>query len=176
MTQQLLNKTLLQIAGHLVIESDEQQRDFEQLYISLARTKLPTDKSLLINSDFSFERSDLFFTEAIPKSRLETLDRLVENQEDQRKPTFRVFVREVPVREQLIHGSVPTWAAGAKVSQSIGPFQNQDGRQFWYDFYAISKFIALYVQGLNEPVLLFRVATGRVNPGAVPSRLIRNKK
>lgn len=172
MTQQLLNKALLQIAGHLVIESDEQQRDFEQLYISLARTKLPTDKSLLINSDFSFERSDLFFTEAIPKSRLETLDRLVTNQEAQTQPAFRVFVREVPVREQLIHGSVPTWAAGAKVSQSIGPFQNQDGRQFWYDFYTISKFIALYVQGLNEPVLLFRVARGRVNPGAVPSRLI----
>ncbi|MCF2151906.1 hypothetical protein IQ276_036980 [Desmonostoc muscorum LEGE 12446] len=172
MTQQLLNKALLQIAGHLVIESDEQQRNFEQLYTSLARTKLPTDKSLLINSDFSFERSDLFFTEAIPKSRLETLDRLVENQEAQRKPTFRVFVREVPVREQLIHGSVPTWAAGAKVSQSIGPFQNQDGRQFWYDFYAISKFIALYVQGINEPVLLFRVARGRVDPGALPSRLI----
>lgn len=172
MTQQLLNKALLQIAGHLVIESDEQRRNFEQLYTSLARTKLPTDKSLLINSDFSFEKSDLFFTEAIPKSRLETLGRLVENQEAETKPTFRIFVREVPVREQLIHGSVPTWAAGAKVSQSIGPFQNQDGRQFWYDFYAISKFIELYVQGINEPVLLFRVDKGRVNSGAVPSRLI----
>jgi hypothetical protein len=172
MTQQLLNKILLQIAGHLVIESDEQQCNLEQLYTSLARTQLPTDKSLLINSDFSFERSDLFFTEAIPKSRLETLNRLVENQEAQRKPTFRVFVREVPVREQLIHGSIPSWAAGAKVSQSIGPFQNQDGRQFWYDFYAISKFIVLYMQGINEPVLLFRVDKGRVNPGAIPNRLI----
>lgn len=172
MTQQPLNKALLQLAGHLVIDSAEQQRNFELLYTSLARTTLSTDKKQLISSDFSFEQSDLFFEQSIPQARLDALNLLARNQDAQREePAFRMFVREVPIREQLIYGSMPAWAAGAKVSHSVGPFTNQDGRQFWYDFYTIRKLIALYIQGINEPVLLFNTSRERPASPPIVSRL-----
>ncbi len=72
-----------------------------------------------------------------------------------------MFVREVPIREPLLHASVPHWAAGARVSHSIGPFDHKDGRQFWFDFYPVAKLTALYIQGIAEPVLLYRLGSRR---------------
>jgi hypothetical protein len=154
-----ISETLLQLTGHLVVDSNEQERNLELLYRSLSRAALSMNRKLLINSNFSIEQSDLFFKEAVSKQRLDALDRLEQNRltNPELSPEFRVFVREVPVRESLVYGSMPAWAAGAKVSHSIGPFKNQDGRQFWYDFFPISQFVALYVQGINEPVLLFQI-------------------
>ena len=60
MNKQRLKKTLLRLAGHLVIDSDEQQNNFDLLYKSLAKAALPDDKSLLINTDFSIEKARSF--------------------------------------------------------------------------------------------------------------------
>lgn len=154
-----LNATLRGLAGHLIIETEEQRSRLERLYSSLAKTYLPNDLRLLKGSDLSIERSDLFFDDKIAPQRMDRLSLLAENMEEE--PSLRVFVREVPVRDQMIYGSVPAWAAGAKINHTVGPFLNKDGRQFWFDFYAIEKFIALYIQGNPEPVLLFRVRQGQ---------------
>ncbi len=76
MKKRRLEKTLRQLAGHLVIETREQQRDFELLYKTLAETALPDDKSFVIESDFSIGKADFFFDETIPKQRFEALDKL----------------------------------------------------------------------------------------------------
>lgn len=157
-----LKATLHGLAGHLAADTSEQQSRLERLYSSLAKTSLPEDFRLLKSSDFSFEKADLFFDEKIPPQRLERLAQLAENLEEE--PTLRVFVREIPVREQLAYGSTPSWGAGAQVNHSIGPFLNKDGRQFWFDFYLIEKWTALYLQGQPEPVLLFRVKQGQPIP------------
>lgn len=152
-----LEKTLRQLVGHLVIETDEQQRNFELLYRALAEAALPDDKSFVIQSDFSIGKADLFFDETISRQRFEVLDILAGKiAEAEEKPRYRVFVREVPIREPLLHASVPQWAAGARVSHSIGPFDHKDGRRFWFDFYPVAKLTALYLQGIAEPVLLFK--------------------
>ena len=177
MKKQLLKKTLRQMAGHLVIESDEERSKFELLNKSLAQTSLSDDKSLLMKSDFSIRRADLFFDETIPEKRLGALDQLVDNKvESDEEDTFRVFVREVPIREQLLHASVPDWAAGARVSHSIGPFVHKDGRKFWYDFFPVTKLIALYVQGVTEPVLLFSIKQQGRKPGRTPIHIKFSKK
>lgn len=177
MKKQLFKKTLRQLAGHLVIESDEERRNFELLYKSLAQAALPDDKSLLIKSDFSIGNADLFFDETIPKQRLGVLDQLARDKvESDEEAAFRVFVREVPIREQLLHASVPDWAAGARVSHSIGPFTHKDGRQFWYDFFPVTKFIALYIQGVAEPVLLCSIRQRRPSPTRGPVRIGLSKK
>lgn len=154
-----INATLRGLAGHLVVESDEQHYNLDRLYNSLAKTSFPDDSRLLKTSEFSIERADLFFDEKIPEQRLDRINLLAENLEEE--PSLRLFVREVPVREQLIFGSVPNWAAGARVDHSIGPFNNKDGRQFWYDFYRIEQLIALYIQGIPEPALLFKIRAGQ---------------
>ena len=168
MNKKLFGKKLRQIAGHLLVESRAEQRNFKLLNKSLAQSDLSDENNLLIKSNFSIGKSDLFFDETIPKKRLDILDQLAtEKLDTEKEPKFRVFVREVPIREQLFHASIPDWAAGAKVSQSIGPFTHKDGRKFWYDFYPIKKLITLYIQGIAEPVLLFSI-----NP-AKPVRNIR---
>ena len=127
----------------------------------------------MVQSDFSIGKADLFFDETIPSQRFETLDKLAGRIADSTdRPQYRMFAREVPLRDPLLHASVPSWAAGAKASRTIGPFAHKDGRQFWFDFYPIVKLVALYIQGVAEPVLLFKVRRGRPKVGrtAEPAR------
>ncbi|MDZ7604579.1 MAG: hypothetical protein U5K79_03105 [Cyclobacteriaceae bacterium] len=161
-----LSTTLKGLVGHLVVENKDQQRNLELLHRSLAKSSLEEKVSNLKSSEFKFEKSDLFFTDKITASRSKALDVLVARKlKDEKEPAFKVFVREVPLREQLLFGSVPVWAAGAKTDHTIGPFQNKDGRQFWFDFFTIEKLIALYIQGVSEPILLFNIKQGRQTPG-----------
>jgi hypothetical protein len=173
-----LSATLRRLAGHLVLETREQQRQFNRLTRSLTNAYFPEELGQLKSSNFSIERADLFFDEKIPRQRIEELDRLAEeNASAGRPPTFRVFVREVPVRERLIFSSVPDWAAGSSVDHSIGPFLNQDGRRFWFDFFRIEQPTALYIQGIPDPVLLFNAAGSGPPPGQpdAPGRVPTSK-
>ena len=157
MKKRHLQTTLRRLAGHLVVETDEQRRNVDVLYKALGEADVPDDERRAIQSDFSIGKADFFFDDTIPKRRLEELDaiaRKIERREEE--PRSLVFVREVPIRESLLHASVPNWAAGARVSQSVGPFVNKDGRRFWFDFYPVAKLTALYVQGIAEPALLYK--------------------
>ena len=158
-----LKSTLSGVVGHIVVETKEEKRQFEYLNKSLSKSSITEELSKLKATNFSIEKSDLFFEEKIPKKQLDSLNALLnEKSEKDEQSQFRFFAREVPIREELIHGSVPEWATGAKVDHTIGPFKTIDGRQFWYDFYRIEKLITLYVQGINEPALLFKIRKGRV--------------
>ena len=111
-------------------------------------------------TNFSFENSDIFSPGRVPAGRLAALRSIAERSvSPQAQPELRVFVREVPVRSPLLHASVPSWASGAAVDHTVGPFTNKDGRQFWFDFFRIEKLVALYIQGSPNPVLLFNVRT-----------------
>ena len=161
---------LRRLAGHLVTDTDEQRRNFELLYKTLGDTDLPDDDRLSIESDFSIGRADLFFDETIPKQRADELDTLARRIEAREKaPRSRVFVREVPIRDALLYGSVPGWGAGARLSESIGPFVHKDGRRFWFDFYPVAKLTALYVQGVVEPALLYKASKPTKASGAAPA-------
>ena len=74
---------------------------------------------------------------------------------------LRVFVRDVPVRTSQMNGSVPLWASGAAVEKTIGPFLNKDGRQIWFDFFRITKLVALYIEGQPDPAILFNVSLAK---------------
>jgi len=163
--------TLRRLAGHLVVETDEQRRNVDVLYKALAEADVPDDERRAIQSDFSIGKADLFFDDTIPNRRLEELNalaRTIETREEQ--PRSLVFVREVPIRDSLLHASVPGWAAGARVDQSVGPFINKDGRRFWFDFYRVAKLTALYVQGISEPALLYKEAPQRRRAGEPAER------
>jgi hypothetical protein len=110
----------------------------------------------ITNQEFSFQSSDLFFSQNIQGNRLEKIDETVKRiLSRENAGNFRVFVRDIPVRTTQIAGSNPSWAAGARVSNTIGPFVNADGRNIFFDFFKIEKLISLYIQGQSQPVLLF---------------------
>lgn len=73
------------------------------------------------------------------------------------KSSFKLFVRDTPVQEQLLEGAQAEWSIGSKVDQTIGPLKNKDDRNLWFDFYPIIKLAALYIQGVQDPVLLCNV-------------------
>lgn len=160
-----------QLSGHLVIDTDEQRRNLEELHESLGETWLPEDDRLVVGSHFSIGKADLFFDDTISKPRLEALHALAAKIKSRTEPPrSRVFVREVPIREPLLHASVPEWAAGARVGQSVGPFTHKDGRRVWFDFYPIAKLTALYVEGVEAPVLLYRAQPRRRASGQRTTR------
>ena len=116
---------------------------------------------------FSIEESDLFSDDKIPDVRRKSISSIVNQRLETKEETqYKVFRRELPVREQLLQNSVADWAAGSKVDHTIGPLTGVDGREFWYDFYPIEKLISLYMQGISDPVLLFKIKEN--------NRIVRN--
>ena len=111
-----------------------------------------------VKPGFSFEKSDLFSDDSIPDVQKKTISSIVTSRtRAKEEPVYKIFRREIPVREQLLHNSIAEWAIGSKVDHSLGPLSSLDGRQFWFDFYKIEKLVTLYMQGVAEPVLLFKV-------------------
>lgn len=131
--------------------------EFDKLQSFLTRARLPEDLEALKKSRFSFEAADLLAPESIATD----LSPLVERATGAESPgEYRMLVREVPLRSTQLHGSSPLWASGAAAEATAGPFTSVDGRRFWFDFFRIEKLVALYVKGVGEPALLFRVASG----------------
>jgi len=135
---------------------EEQREQFSRLEEFLSRSLLPDDLQQVKKSQFSFEAAELVAPENIATEIEQIVDRLASAQPE---AGYRVAVREVPLRSSQLHGSNPAWASGAAVEASFGPFISLDGRRFWFDFFRIEKLVALYVQGIAEPALLFKLRT-----------------
>ncbi len=160
MKAQEMHSLLSRLTGHLVSETPQVEANLDRLHQSLARALLPDDVNQLKATHFSFESSDIFSPGRVPAGRMAALQSIAERSASpQAQPELRVFAREVPVRSPLAHASVPSWASGAAVDHTVGPFLNSDGRQFWFDFFLIERLVALYYQNSANPALLFNVRT-----------------
>ena len=126
MKKRHVQETLRRLAGHFVVETEEHRRNVDVLYKALVEADVPDDERRAIQSDFSIGKADLFFDDTIPKRRLEELDavaRKIEIREDE--PRSLVFVREVPIRESLLHASVPGWAVGLASTNRWAPLSTR---------------------------------------------------
>ncbi len=163
MNTQRLRAFLGNLSEHSFDASSHNQKQIERLHKNLSRSLLSDDLSELKGSDFAFENADLFVDESVSPERVKLLQTLVQQiSQPETEAEFRVFVREVPLREMQMHGSVPVWAHGAATDKTSGSFTGKDGREFWFDFFKIEKLVALYVQGKAHPALLFKII-GRTN-------------
>lgn len=70
---------------------------------------------------------------------------------------FRVFRRETPLASASALDTVPAWARGAAVAETIGPLRSDDGRLFWYDFYRVVRLVPVYFAGDTQPAFLFHL-------------------
>jgi hypothetical protein len=161
MNKQQLHTLLGGLSGHLITDSPEAEREYQRLHQLLSRASLPPDLQQIKGSQFSFESADLFAPENLQPERADYLQAIATRKtETEDASEYRVFMREAPVRSTQLPGSVPLWAGGAAIEETIGPFTHLDGRQFWFDFFKIEKLVALYVQGRPDPALLFKIRTG----------------
>jgi len=167
------------LSGHLVTESPQDEKQLKQLDKILASAALPDDASELHARPFALHDADIFSAEQISPQRAASLRAVVKKSSARKsEPEYRVFMRETPLREVSLRGSMPAWASGAAVQQTIGPFTHLDGRQYWFDFFKIEKLIALYIQGRPEPVMLFKISTSSklVRKNLIPVRMTRAYK
>jgi hypothetical protein len=150
------------LTGHLEIGSARDEHVVHALQDELARSLASEHIAEAMARRFSVEGSSLFFADAVAprlRKRLEHLTERIGN--EPAKPELRVFMRDVPVRSTQLAGSVPLWAAGAAVSNSLGPFVNKDGRRVWFDFFKITRLVALYIAGRTDPAILFNVSIAK---------------
>lgn len=73
MEQDQLESLLSSIFGHLNAESKEEKKQLEEGIPLLARSLLIQDSSEIQPESFSFERSELFFQDRIPKDKIELI-------------------------------------------------------------------------------------------------------
>lgn len=55
------------------------------------------------------------------------------------KPVYKAVRREVPAITSQYAGSTPAWAAGMAIDHTLGPFIDNNGKWYWWDFYKIVK-------------------------------------
>jgi len=132
------------ITRYLQVNSDEEKKLLDTLHQQLSNTFIDKNIPALKGIAFTHEGINFFadLPQSEPVSNADTASASTKS-----KPTHRVFVRDTPVRSAQIKTSVPSWAVGAAVDKTIGPFISNDGRKLWYDFYPFEELIALYVQG-----------------------------
>ena len=157
MQQQTLTALLAAITGNLYATNDEEEQQLDRLHDQLAKTLQHQDAASVTNQSFSFQSSDFFFTKNIKGSRLDKIDERVKKiLEGNETSDLKVFVRDTPIRSTQVAGSIPNWAVGAKVINTIGPFIGRDGRWQWFDFFKLEKLVALYFPGQAQPAILFK--------------------
>lgn len=157
--QNPLSEWLSGLAANLQVLSPEDESKRTELFDLLKKTVGPaTELSQTKAPGFSFEKiatepSSILsqplqqqVSDIVSASRLEGL----QNQ-------FKVFQREFGVRSTQVNRSMPSWAAGAAVEKTIGPFINLDGRRIWFDFFRVEKLVALYFNGASTPAILFNI-------------------
>ena len=167
-----LLERLAYLSGHFETASTKDLHAVDHLREQLVRALGDDDLAAVRSHFLSIDGSDLFFSEAMAPSQRARLSQLVDRigQARDREPELRVFARNVPVRSSLFPGSVPDWAAGATVSQTLGPFTAIDGRRYWFDFFRITRLMALYVAGSADPALLFNARIGAFAAAAAGAR------
>ncbi len=69
-------------------------------------------------------------------------------------PAPIVFKRETEFRSSFLGNSVPQWASGLAVSESFGPFLDDNGLKVWFDFYIPKRLVRVRFKGVNTPALL----------------------
>jgi hypothetical protein len=80
-------------------------------------------------------------------------------------PEFYVFRREAPIVSPASALTVPAWARGAEIAETVGPLRGTDGRLFWYDFYRIVRLVPVYFAGDPLPAFLFHLHERPFRPG-----------
>lgn len=183
-----LEVLLANIFGHLEADKGKNKKEWESGVSLLAKTLLVQDFNQVKPDSFSFEDSELFFQERIPKDKVLLIKKeaskaktkeptaksrklqekkIADAKEKLKDPQFKAFVRDVPVRSTQVKNSVPAWAAGAKVAKTIGPMKRIDGRIIAIDFFKITKLIGIYQQNNPLPVLLFKATFKNVKASSI---------
>ncbi|MES2425992.1 MAG: hypothetical protein V4560_03430 [Bacteroidota bacterium] len=157
MTSFDLSGLLNSLTGHLQATTPQQQQSLQEVQQTIAQSLLQQNVSDPGSRQFNFENASLLSDSTINNAAMSNIATIAQQTLKENVDNgLHVFKRDVPARTTQLANSIPAWAAGAKLSKTIGPFKDATGKNTWYDFYNVEKLIPLYIQGQTNPAILFR--------------------
>jgi hypothetical protein len=163
MSEHPLLAELAQFTGGFIATNNPSAEQLQAFHTNVASALLQQQPGEMLQQNFQFETLQNISTQNLNEEDLQYLNTVLQNASEnvQAENNLRVFRREVPFASSQVKGSVPDWARGAKIEQTIGPLVNNLGQKSWWDLYKIVPAVQLYLQGAPQPalVLTLRVST-----------------
>ena len=115
--------------------------------------------------ELSIERATWYAPENLAPERRKHLEDVLKKAARDKPAQYRVFRREAPLTATALDVTAPAWGRGAAVARTVGPLTSMDGRQVWFDFYALVRLVPVYLAGDAQPVFLFHIPQLRLRLG-----------
>lgn len=150
---------LAQLTGTFLAANNPSSEELQLFQNNIATALLQQQPAEQMQQPFQFEKIENFSTRLLGETEMLNLNSVLQNAENnlQNNSNIRAFRREVPFVSSQVKGSVPEWARGAKITNTIGPLLDLQGRRFWWDFYHIVPGVQLFLQGAAKPALILSV-------------------
>ncbi|HEX7457747.1 MAG TPA: hypothetical protein VF301_04860, partial [Ginsengibacter sp.] len=163
MNEHPLLALLAQFTGSFIAANNPSPEELQAFHTNIANALLQQQTLGDLQHSFQFENMQNLSTQYLNDEDLQYLNTVLINAEKeiQTSDTFRVFRREVPFSSSQVKGSVPDWARGAKVGQTIGPLINVHGQKSWFDIYRIFTGVQLFLQGAVQPSVILSLQIPR---------------
>ena len=156
MDENSLLALLAKLCGDITSTNNSDTDQLFKLQEAIA-TALINQQSTVVSHSFQFDQLENFATQHLDAGDLEHLNNVLQRVQSSTQPidtNIRVFRRETPFISSQLRGSVPDWARGADIINTIGPVVNRDGRRLWFDFYKIIPVVQVWLQGASQPFIL----------------------
>ncbi|MEO7768163.1 MAG: hypothetical protein ABIS01_12080, partial [Ferruginibacter sp.] len=152
MDKLLLVQQLKQITGELQAATKGQNEHLKRLERKLA-------EQIIHNPGFTISGSNLHQAAiaTVLDDSIESVahinDVLAESTTKTIAPAL-AFRRETSMRSNLLGNSVAEWGSGLAANETMGPFIDKNGLEFYFDFFFSVHMIQVFISGVPYPVLL----------------------
>jgi hypothetical protein len=160
-----LRNRLAVVSAQLRARTRSENEQVGQLERQLSESLITEAATDLVPRELSIERAGWYSPEALSAARRRRIDDLIAAIDRRQPPRFRAFRRETPLTAPPLDLATPPWGRGAAIAQTLGPFDSQDGRKFWFDFFPIVRLVPIYLAGDAQPALLIHLQELRLNVG-----------
>ena len=165
MNEHPLLALLAQFVGGFIATNNPSAEELQAFYVNIANALLQQQPAYQLQQSFQFEKMQNITTQHLNEEDLLYLNTVLQNAEKniQTDNTLRIFRREVPFVSSQVKGSVPDWARGAKIAQTIGPLVNNLGQKSWWDLYKVVPAVQLFLQGAPQPAMILSLQVSRLH-------------
>ena len=163
MNEHPLLALLAQFTGAYLAANNPSTDELHAFQLNIANALLQKQSASEFQQSFLFENMQSLTTQHLDEKDMQHLNSVLQNAEESSATgdTIRVFRREVPFTSSQVKGSVPDWARGAKIENTIGPLINNLGQKIWWDLYRIVPGVQLYLQGGAQPAMVLSLKVSR---------------
>jgi len=169
MDSQRLASILVDMTGSILACNKKERNALKKLRERVAQALVSGPELMSHETVFQSERIDSLSGTPLEEKPLykemDTLARKVLKRRPAKDDAeYRVFRRNTPTISAQLPGSAPSWGIGAEVAFSEGPFPADNGLSYWFDFYIITKTIAVYIGAETLPSILVPVHILLISP------------